>query len=243
VLHKIRSGASVLTAPLQTAGSFIAAPLRGMGSSFDNMSLSTDDISAMRAENERLRSDNIRLQEYELENEKLSALLDISDAYHLQSVGARVISQGTDSWDRSITINKGTNDGLHAGLPVISANGLIGQIEASGPTSSVVRLIADERSGLAVFIQSTRAEGILEGSPDGTLYLRYIAMNVDVSPGETLITSGAGGVYPKGIPVGTVLSVDFKPSDVYKTIVVQQLSRAQSFEEVLVITGSEGSAQ
>ncbi|MCL2339728.1 MAG: rod shape-determining protein MreC [Actinomycetia bacterium] len=238
-LHRFRDGFSVFTAPLQTAGSTLTTPLRALGRLMGTNNLSAEDIAALQEENTSLRSQIIELQEYKTEADNLSALLGLSDAYGLESTGARVIDRSPNDWNRTITINKGTNAGLRPGMPVVSVNGLIGQIDSAGPTSSVVRLITDQASGVAVFLQGSRTEGLMTGSPDGTLYLRYIGLDVDVQPGARIVTSGSGGVYPKGIPVGTVQSVSFLPADVYQTIVIQPLGQAPSYEEVFVITGSE----
>ncbi|MDR2957629.1 MAG: rod shape-determining protein MreC [Coriobacteriales bacterium] len=238
-LHKARDMASLVTAPLQEAGNALTSPLRAVSRWFGSNDLTAEEIQAIVDENVRLRSDNIRLQEVEQEAKRLRFLVDIQDAYGLDMVGARVIGRSADSWNQTITINKGTNAGVRVGMPVMSINGLIGQIESAGPTSSEIRLITDQRSGVAVFLQATRAEGILEGSADGTLYLRYIAMDYEVVLGATVVTSGAGGVYPKGIPIGTVQKVDYLSSDIYQTIVIQPLGQPTSYEEVLVITGSE----
>jgi rod shape-determining protein MreC len=121
----------------------------------------------------------------------------------------------------------------------MSANGLIGQIESTSLYSSVVRLITDEESGVSAFLQSSRVEGVLSGSVDGILYLNFITLDVSVEPGDTIITSGTGGVYPKGIPIGEVMSVKNAPSDIYLTIIVKPITKVSAYEEVLVITGSE----
>ncbi|MCL2883550.1 MAG: rod shape-determining protein MreC [Coriobacteriia bacterium] len=238
-LHSIRDKSTAITAPLLNAGAFITTPLRAMTSGFDSAHLSEDEYQQLISDNETLRSENVQLQEYQQENDRLSALLGLKDAYGLESTGARVISQSLDSWNRTITINKGSQAGLRAGMPVMNANGLIGQTESVGPDSSLVRLITDEQSAVGVFVQSNRVEGILTGSSDGTLYLRYVGVDSAVKVGDNIITSGAGGVYPKGITVGTVYSVDFQSTDIYQTIVVHPITKVDTYEEVLVVTGSE----
>ncbi len=85
-------------------------------------------------------------------------------------------------------------------------------------------------------IQSTRAQGMLQGQADGTLRLSYVSTDADVAVGDIVITSGIGGVFPKGLPLGTVTSVEKSDNDVYYTIVVRAQSTAENNEEVLVIT-------
>jgi rod shape-determining protein MreC len=237
--HRIKSGVETVATPFRTFGSVIMTPFSTVGGFFANMTTDAETADTLRTQNEELQSQLMRMEEYRQENERLSRLLELKEAYNLESVGARVISTSTDSWNRSITINKGSVAGLTVGMPVMSANGLIGQIESVSPSSAVVRLITDAESGVSAFLQSSRTEGVLSGSVDGILYLNFIPLSTAVEPGDAVITSGAGGVYPKGIPVGEVASVDSAPSDVYRTITVKPVSRVATYEEVLVLTGSE----
>ncbi|MDR3037132.1 MAG: rod shape-determining protein MreC [Coriobacteriales bacterium] len=242
-LHQARAGIEFVAAPLRTAGSVISTPFRAVAGFFDGLTTEATTVAQLRQQNEELQSQAIRIEEYRKENERLTNLLKLKEAYGLDAVGARVISTSPDSWNRVITINKGSVAGLSVGMPVLSANGLIGQIENVSPYSSVVRLITDEVSGVAAFLQTNRAEGIVAGSVDGVLYFEFILLGVAVQPGDTLVTSGAGGVFPKGIPIGEVLTVDHAPSDVYQTITVKPITRVSAWEEVLVLIGSEAEIQ
>ncbi|MDR1713936.1 MAG: rod shape-determining protein MreC, partial [Coriobacteriales bacterium] len=164
LLHQARAAFGVITAPFQSAGFLSTTPIRAIGEASENGRADEATLLELRAENEELRSEVIRLEEYRQESERLTSLLELRDVYNLETVGARIISWSADSWNRVITINKGSVAGLTVGMPVMSANGLIGQIESVSPNSSTVRLITDERSGVAVFLQESRAEGILSGS-------------------------------------------------------------------------------
>jgi rod shape-determining protein MreC len=238
-LHQVKAAAETVVTPLRVAGSFITTPIGAVGSFFTNIATDATTAEELRAQNEELRSQLTRTEEYRQENERLSKLLELKDAYNLDAVAARVISTSTDSWNRVIVINKGSIAGLSVGLPVMNANGLVGQIESVSPYNSVVRLIVDETSGVSVFLQSNRAEGVLSGSIDGILHLDFIALGVAVEVGDAVITSGAGGIYPKGIPIGEVASVETAPSAVYQTIIVKPVTRVAAYEEVLVLIGSE----
>ena len=238
-LHALRTGSMTLATPFQYLGSIIGIPFNAVGNAFDNWFANPNDISSLQAENERLRAEIIKMEEYLRENERLSALLGITNAYDLESRGARIISRTTDSWNRTITIDKGSADGLEVGMPVLSADGLIGQTETVGLFTSTVRLLQDPKAGVAVFLQETRVEGILMGSYDGLLYLNLVDPGVSVVPGEAVISSGAGGVYPKGFIIGTVASVTQGSSSISQIIVVLPITTVGSFEEVLVVTGRQ----
>ncbi|MDR0347280.1 MAG: rod shape-determining protein MreC [Coriobacteriales bacterium] len=238
-LHRVKNGVETIVMPIRLVGSLVTTPITALVDFCENVMTRAATVDALREQNEELQSLVIRMEEYRQENEQLSSLLNLKEAYNLDAVGARVISVSADSWNKVITINKGSIAGLEAGMPVLNASGLIGQVETVAPYSSVVRLITDEKSGVAAFLQETRAEGILSGSLDGILSLDFIPLGVPVELGDVVITSGTGGVYPKGIPIGEVVSVRNAPSDVYRTIIVRPVTRVMSYEEVLVVVGRE----
>ena len=126
--------------------------------------------------------------------------------------------------------------GLTINMPVTSSAGVIGQIIEVSAKTSTVRLIGDENSGVSAMVQDTRAQGMLQGQADGTLRLEYVSVDSDVKVGDIIVTSGIGGVFPKGLPLGTVSSVEKSANDVYYTIVVRAQTTAENNEEVLVIT-------
>ena len=128
-------------------------------------------------------------------------------------------------------------------MPVMTTTGVIGQISECGPTSSVVRLITDEDSSVSAMIQSSRAQGMLRGSADGTLKLTLVGVDQTVEVGDLVITSGLGGVYPKGLPLGTVTNVERMTGALYYDITVRSFSTSVGFEEVLVITSLSSDQQ
>ena len=168
--------------------------------------------------------------------ERLQGLLDLQSTYNLQSTAARIVGQSSDAWTDTVTIDKGSLDGLAVNMPVANAAGVIGQIIEVGPNSATVRLVTDEQSGVSAMIQDTRAQGMVQGQADGTLRMLYVSVDSDVQEGDIIITSGLGGVFPKGLPLGTVASVTKSSNDVYYTIIVNPASRTENNEEVLVIT-------
>ena len=168
--------------------------------------------------------------------QRVSSLLELKNAYSLTSTGARIISNSSDSWTATVVLDKGTSSGIAVGMPVTDSVGVIGQIIACGPTTATVRLIVDESSGVSAMVQSSRAQGVLKGSATGSLRLTLIRTDQTVAVGDTVVTSGLGGVFPKGLPLGKVVSVEKPTGAPYSDIVVEPLSSAESLEEVLVIT-------
>ena len=116
--------------------------------------------------------------------------------------------------------------------------GLLGQTVDVTPHSARVRLITDPSSGVAAMLQSERAEGIVRGSIDGNLTFDFVSTDTTIRAGDVVITSGIGGVYPKGLIVGEVTKVRSTPSDLYQDVELEPSARLDGIEEVLVLVGA-----
>lgn len=235
VIHSIRSGVNTVATPVRMVGAVVATPFNAIGNVFTNLSAPQETLSELK-QNEELTSELAQLTEAEKTAERLESLLGLQSTYNLQSTAARIIGTTGDAWSQTVTIDKGSANGFEIGMPVCNSGGVIGQIIEVSAATSTVRLINDENSGVSAMVQSTRAQGILQGQPDGTLMLSYVPADADVKVGDVIITSGLGGRFPKGLPLGTVSSVSRAANATYYTIVVRAISTAESNEEVLVIT-------
>lgn len=232
----VRNITQTIVSPLRMAGAGIVSPFAGLGNVFRNLTADEKSLSELTEENEMLLARNVELEEAEVTARQLQELLDLRSSYNLQSTAARVIAGSTDSWTSTITIDKGTAAGIGIGMPVADSTGAIGQVIECSATTSTVRLLSDENSSVSAMIQKSRAQGMLEGSPDGTLHLSFIRTDQTVDPGEIVVTSGLGGVFPKGLPLGKIASVESSPGSTYYDIVIEPYSIASHLEEVLVIT-------
>uniref|UniRef100_UPI0036F32E07 rod shape-determining protein MreC n=1 Tax=Olsenella uli TaxID=133926 RepID=UPI0036F32E07 len=232
----MRGAFSTVTMPVRYVGAAASVPFQGLGNVFANLTADQQTLSELRQENERLTARNTELEEAEQTAARLQDLLALQSTYSLQSTAARIISGSSDSWTDTVTLDKGSSAGLSVGMPVTDSSGAIGQIIECGTTSSVVRLITDENSGVSAMVQSSRAQGVLKGSADGTLHLTLIGTDQTVDVGDTVVTSGLGGIFPKGLPLGKVISVNKAAGALYYDIDVSPLSSTEGFEEVLVIT-------
>ncbi len=243
----VRSAFTVVTTPVRYIGATASVPFQGLGNVFANLTSDQESLSDLKAENERLQARNAELEESEQTAKRLQDLLNLKDSYSLQSTGARIISSSTDSWSSTVTINSGSASGLTVGMPVMASNGVIGQIVECGATSSTVRLLTDENSSVSAMVQSSRAQGMLKGSATGQVTLDMIASDQEVSVGDVVVTSGLGGVFPKGLPLGKVTNVEKAAGSLYLQISVEVFAGTENFEEVLVITslteGQEATAE
>lgn len=235
-LHSVRSAVTSVTAPLRVAGSVIASPLGTVSHAAADASASSETLTELQQQNAKLTAKVAELAEAQKTAERLQGLVDLKSSYNLQSKAARIIGNSGDAWTDTVTIDKGSTSGFAIGMPVCSSGGVIGQIIEVSATTSTVRLLTDEQSGISAMIQSTRAQGMLQGQADGTLRLSYVSADADVAVGDIVITSGLGGAFPKGLPLGTVSSVEKANNAVYYTIVVRALTSVENNEEVLVVT-------
>ena len=232
----VRGAFMTVTTPVRYLGATVTAPFQGLGNIFANLTADQGTLSDLKADNERLQARNAELEESEQTASRLQELLGIKDTYNLQSTAARIISGSVDSWSSTVTIDKGTADGLSVGMPVTASNGVIGQIVECGATSATVRLLTDESSSISAMVQTSRAQGMLVGSATGQVELTLIRTSQTVNVGDVIVTSGLGGVFPKGLPLGKVTSVDSNPGSLYLDIVVEPFAHTENFEEVLVVT-------
>lgn len=235
-IHALRGGVMTVTSPVRMLGSAVAAPFGALGNIAQNATASSETLFELKKRNEELTAQVAELSEAQETAERLEKLVGLKSTYSLESTAARIIGSTGDAWTDSVIIDKGSASGFEVGMPVCSSGGVIGQIIEVSANTSTVRLITDDQSGVSAMIQGSRAQGVLQGQADGTLRLEYVVSDAEVATGDIVITSGIGGTFPKGLPLGTVASIDRAPNAVYYTIVVRAASSAESNEEVLVIT-------
>ena len=235
-IHAVRGGVMTVTSPVRMLGSAVAAPFGALGNIAQNATASSETLSELKKRNEELTAQVAELSEAQETAERLEKLVGLKSTYSLESTAARIIGSTGDAWTDSVIIDKGSASGFEVGMPVCSSGGVIGQIIEVSANTSTVRLITDDQSGVSAMIQGSRAQGVLQGQADGTLRLEYVVSDAEVATGDIVITSGIGGTFPKGLPLGTVASIDRAPNAVYYTIAVRAASSAESNEEVLVIT-------
>jgi rod shape-determining protein MreC len=184
---------------------------------------------------QQLQDENLRLQELALENSRLQQLLDLKQTSSLKLAAARVVGRDPTNWYRTITINKGERDGLRVDMGVISTVGVIGRIIKTTPVASQVLLLTDHSSSIAALIQRTRDEGLIEGTEGGSARMKYLPMLSEVGVGDTVLTSGLVGSFPKGLMVGQVSAVHKKEDGLFQVAQIQPAVDFTKLEEVLVI--------
>jgi len=185
-------------------------------------------------ENKLLQAKLHQVEEISLQNVRLRKLLAFVDKFDHPALPAQVIGEDASNWARTITIDKGSSDGLSAGLPVVAAQGVVGRVIKIAPNSARVLLLTDASSAIAALIQRTRTRGIAQGRGD-KLSIEYALQNADIKVGDLLVTSGMGGVFPKGLPLGTIKSVENDQYGLFQQVAVTPNVDFSYLEEVMVM--------
>ncbi len=202
---------------------------------------SINDFKSLQAENDHLKEENARLRQETYhaseglqELARLHTLVRFDDKWDFPIVTARVVGHNPGRFLTTLVINRGTHHGVKDNMPVFSMNGLVGKISKAMMTHSRVQLLTDPNLKLSVLERRTRVVGFLE-SMDGRLLSALIPSHAGVAEGDTLITSGLGGIFPKGIPVGTVHKVRKADLDVMSLMDVEPFQEFSTLEELFVM--------
>jgi rod shape-determining protein MreC len=263
VLHQLGFLASTerflvqFVAPLQVGVSRIAKGAANLHIGLGNDERLRQQNEQLQTEVERLRSLVIGLKEAENENRVLREQLGFSQAnpaYDL--LPAQVIGRDPDGFVQTITIDKGTQDGVREGKVVVAAGtismptdlnttavpedrmvvqGLVGRVIEAGPNYARVLLISDVSGAVNVMVQGSQADGLLVGQGSGRAQLTYVPQGEELAPGDILLTSGLGGQYPRSLAVGLVTDVQTKDQATFQTAGVAPLVDLRHLDVVFVI--------
>jgi rod shape-determining protein MreC len=189
----------------------------------------------LKSQIERLRIEQVRLSEDASQARRLQVLLGFKEQFISQTMAAQVI--GTSGSDQShiVYIDKGSNDGVKPDMAVITPDGIVGKVLRVFLSSSQVLLINDSSSGVGAILETSRLQGILQGTAAGETMLRYVMSDEKVATGERVLTSGGDRIFPKGLAIGTVQQSN-PGSDLFLNIRVKPAADLSRLEEVLVVT-------
>jgi rod shape-determining protein MreC len=201
------------------------------------------DVAALRQRNAELEAEIAQLQAQviELQNkvaqtDTLAALVDFSRSNPTNTYkAAAVIGRDPSPFLHYVIINRGSNDGIRRGMPVVTNQGLVGRVDAVIGGASRVQLITDPSSLVSVFLQNAGADAIMKGSVSGELTLEMLSQDAKVQAGDVVLTSGLGGEYPPDLLIGQVGNVRKRESDLFQEATVQPVVDFTRLEIVLVI--------
>jgi rod shape-determining protein MreC len=204
------------------------------------------DLRALREENQRLKQESAilqrrisQLEEHARETQRLQGLLAMRQTSRANYLAARIVGKDATNWFKTLLIDRGSQAGLRRNLPVVAPDGLVGRVVEVTPYMAKVQLITDPVSASGGLLQRTRVTGIVSGNLGAGLRMRYLPLLADVAVGDEVVTSGMGGVFPKGIPVGRVTAVERKSGALFLEAVLQPKVDLGRLEEVLILMVAE----
>ena len=234
-LGGIRQVVAVVVYPLQRLAAAPAAMLDRMGEYFVTE-------SRLRTENARLAERNLQnaatLQKYRAlaaENAHLRELLGAQQRFAGNAVMAEMLYAGRDPFTRKIIVDKGLQNGIKGGQPVIDEVGIIGQVTRVYPWLAEVTLITDKDHAVPVQNLRNGLRAVLAGGSDGQLELRFIPLNADFQNGDRLVTSGIDGIYPPDLPVAEVANVERNAAYLFARITCKPLAGVESHAQLLIL--------
>jgi rod shape-determining protein MreC len=198
-------------------------------------------LRGVRAENrqlkdqiEHLRLDQVRLSEDAAQARRLQTLLAFKEQFISRTVAAQVIGSSGSDLSRIVYIDKGENAGIKRDMAVMTSDGIVGKVLLVYPSVAQVLLISDQSSGVGALLEKTRLQGVLRGTANGEVVLERVMSDEQVPLGEIVLTSGGDQIFPKGLPVGTVINVG-SGKDLFLNIKIKPAANLSKLEEVLVL--------
>jgi rod shape-determining protein MreC len=195
-----------------------------------------DENAHLRNELARVKSDQARMAELEVENQHLGELLELKNALGTNAVAANVIGSDATGLSRTLILASGTSEGLNPGMAVLANQGVVGKIIAVSPHASRVLMLDDHNSALDGFDQRSRARGIVAGLVEGGVILKYADRSQDIRIGDTIVTSGLDGIFPRGLLVGTIKNVRREGPGLFLGVRIEPAVDFRELEQVLILT-------
>ncbi len=185
-----------------------------------------------------LKRENSRYQELLLDNKRLRDLLNFQEGTDEPILAARVIGWDSSGLFKSIIIDKGEDDGLKLNMPVVNSEGVVGRVVSVSPNYAQALLITDQNSAVDGLVQGSRGRGMLKGDGSSECFFDYVIKTHDINTGDTIVTSGLGRIFPKGLYLGIVKRINDSPNKLFKDVRVIPAVDFSKLEEVLIILRS-----
>lgn len=246
----IESAVGSVVQPVQSVSSQVSDSVVGFFQDIFNTTDADKENEQLHAKIAQLEQAVQTQEELRLENERLKALLHFAEENEtLSYVTARVIGRSTGLWFSSFTLNVGRNRGIEVDMAVVNADGLVGRVTDVGATWCKVTGLIDSRTTVSVVVERTRDAGMIRGTltDDGgadELELYYLPAGSDLVPGDVIVTSGIGGIFPKGIQIGTVVEVarQIEGGEEQANAIIVPAVDFRRLEEVMIVVNTEAEA-
>ena len=227
---------SVMTmfSPVPKAVHWVGQTTSDMYHGYLDMRRSVRENLSLHQQVAQLTTENLKLRQSEGDLRRIRSLLGYSEQFTMPTTMAQALMLDTSGRFKSIVIDRGSSSGIEINDAVVNANGLIGRVILTTKDLAKVQLIIDTNSSVGVLTERTRRQGVLRGDGGRGAQLYDVPSLADVQPGDTVLTAGIDGIYPKGLPVGVIVKAD-KGQDLFKLIAVKPMVDFGSIEEVIVL--------
>ncbi|MEG6614883.1 rod shape-determining protein MreC [Peptococcaceae bacterium 1198_IL3148] len=226
-------------APLQKVTMGISSSIKENISFIGSLGHLKEENQALKDEIRKLKSELNQVEEYKVQNRQFKELLNYREATaeNYQLMSATVIGRDPGNWFGTITLNRGAADGVERDMAVVVPEGLVGRVVAVSNQTAEVLLITDPRSGVGSQVQQSRVPGVVEGIANSTGVVRMVHLpkNEQVKNNQVVISSGVGGVYPSGIRIGKIFSVEDDPAGLFKIATIKPFVNFNVLENVFIV--------
>lgn len=236
VLETVRLGVGVVMHPVQQALLVPVQAAEAVAGYFTSVTALNREIDQLHRERVELGRSLADRAELAAENERLRALLGAREQTGAPGVAAQVLYESRDRFARKLVLDRGERDGLRPGQPVVDEAGVVGQVTRVFAQSAELTLLTDKDQSIPVMLTRNGLRGVAYGgAAPGTLELRFVPANADIIAGDVLVTSGLDGLYPGGLPVARVVSVERAAQDQFARIAMAPLAGTQNHRHLLVL--------
>jgi len=230
-------GTALLTAlmPLQAGMFRVADAASGVWDTFAEIGRLRVENARLRTQVENLNREVAELREQASSAERLERLLEFRRQLSYQATAARVIGRDASRWFTTLVVDRGSRDGVRRNAAVVTPDGVVGRVIEVTPMASRVLLISDSRSAVGVLIQQSRDAGVVEGVGGFRLHLKYLSRAARINEGDLVVTSGLGGVFPRGLVVGRIANVIREEGELLQEAEVEPAAQLDRLEEMLIL--------
>lgn len=230
-----------LTTPIQATLTRTGQFALGLWSAYREWKDVRAENIGLRDQIQSLRVSTLRLEETADENRRLRQLLALQQQLPVATMASEVIAREWGGWVRSLTINRGRQDGIDKLAAVITGAGLVGRVAEVRGGTSIVQVLIDPASTVGALVVRTRTQGIVEGESRGTMRFKFMARDgAGLQPGDLVVTSGAGGLFPRGLPIARVRAIDDRGAALFHYAVLTPVVDFSRVEEVLLVVTPGG---
>lgn len=233
------NAASNLVMPIQNGLTYLKNKLSGNNTFFTNIDYLKEENESLKEKNSELEQSLRELENVKTQNETLKEYMDLTEKYgEYKTIPGYVINKDISNYSKTIVINLGTKDGVSENMTVIGDKGLVGHVVSVTDSTAKVQTIVDTASSVSASMSTTKDSIVCKGTLDDSSLLRamYIPTEANIIQGDSIETSGLGGIYPKGIHIGTVQRVDNTQNMTDRYALVETAVDFEKLDTILVIT-------